>query len=187
MLKLDNMKPLDISFVEFKIEDSQELVSFFISETWSFHSNPNPSAEAISKSIENGSFINTDIKTFWIAFNNEKIGVIKLFDLEDEIPLFDIRIKAKYRGKGVGEYSLKWLIKYVFETLNYKKLEGTTRQDNISMSKTFLKCGFVKEGHHRKSWPDETGFYYDAIGYGILKEEWIENKSTPVNWFDEKF
>src|SRR5688572_11521247 len=133
------MEITDINFINFKTEDTEELITFFTSETWPFHSNPNPNKEKVAQSISEGIFINEFVKTFWIEYQDEKIGLIKLFDLEDDIPLFDLRIKEKYRGRGLGEVALKWLVKYVFNDLDFQKMEGTTRHDNKAMRRTFIK------------------------------------------------
>ncbi len=50
----------------------------------------------------------------------------------------------------------------------------------------FHKCGFLKEAHHRKAWVGQDGIPYDAIGYGITKEDWQSGKTTPVDWNDFK-
>jgi DNA-binding protein H-NS len=72
-------------------------------------------------------------------------------------------------------------------TLNKKRIEGNTRQDNYAMRCVFHKCGFVKEAHHRKAWTGQGGIPYDAIGYGITKEDWQNKKITPVDWNDFKY
>ena len=51
----------------------------------------------------------------------------------------------------------------------------------------FHKCGFVKEAQHRKAWKDKSGNQYDAIGYGITKEDWQNGTTTPVAWNDFKY
>ena len=54
------------------------------------------------------------------------------------------------------------------------------------MRKTFERAGFVKEAHLRKAWfsPKEKS-YYDAVTYGITREDFIAGKTTPVVWDDE--
>ena len=70
--------------------------------------------------------------------------------------------------------------------LNKKiRLEGHTRQDNLAMRKTFERAGFVKEAHLRNAWfsPKENS-YYDAVTYGITREDFTEGTTTPVIWED---
>ena len=65
------------------------------------------------------------------------------------------------------------------------RLEGHTRQDNLAMRKTFERAGFVKEAHLRKAWfsPKENS-YYDAVTYGITREDFMGGTTTPVIWED---
>jgi len=44
-------------------------------------------------------------------------------------------------------------------------------KDNYAMRCVFHKCGFSKEAHYRKLWESKNGKLYDAIGYGITKED----------------
>lgn len=50
--------------------------------------------------------------------------------------------------------------------------------------KTLYNAGFVKEAVHRRSWPAEDGELHDSIGYAILREDWAEQKTTPIEWND---
>ena len=116
-----------------------------------------------------------------------KVGMMRIYDLEDSTPLFDIRILSKHKGMGVGTTSIKWLADYVFNNFAHiDRIEGNTRQDNYGMRCVFHKCGFVKESHYRKGWVGNDGIPYDAVGYGITKEDWQDSKVTPVNWNDFK-
>ena len=54
------------------------------------------------------------------------------------------------------------------------------------MRKTFERAGFVKEAHLRNAWfsPKENS-YYDAVTYGITREDFDGGTTTPVVWEDE--
>lgn len=116
------------------------------------------------------------------------VGVIRLFDLgsgpdDDETPLFDIKIKEEFRGKGIGKQALGWLTDFVFSNyLNKTRFEATTRIDNIAMRRVFENCGFVKEAQYRQAWPDAEGNRYDCTGYAILRSDWLNKTKTPVNF-----
>src|SRR5687768_3552163 len=107
-------------FIPFSPEQAGELAELLASETWPFHSNPNPEKDKILNAVNEGSFSGEYVKTFWIVYQGEKSGIIRLFDLEDEIPLFDLRIRQKFRGRGLGEAALRWLVQYVFKDLGYR-------------------------------------------------------------------
>lgn len=162
----------------------EELVNFLTSEIWEFHSYNVPTKEQIRESISKGYYNSETSKSYWInRSGGERIGFIRLFDLEDSTPLFDIRLLKSQRRCGVGEAALKKLVEMVFNTFdNVTRIEGYTREDNIAMIKLFLKCGFVKEAHHRKSWEQSDGEIFDSVGYCILKEDWLSGNTTPVNW-----
>lgn len=179
---------MEISFKQFELQsDSDDLANLIASQTWPFHVHSNVSKEQILESIQEGNYTGASNQTFWIISNkSERIGIIKLFemeDLEDGTPLFDLRILNQFQGKEIGKSAVKWLTKYLFEgwsSLN--RIEGTTRIDNIAMRKIFQSCGYLKEGHYRNSWPAENGIFKDTVRYAILRNDWQSGNSTPVNW-----
>ena len=179
---------MELSFKEFK-DEIDTLVEFLTSDTWEFHGTPNPNPERIRASYENQYYTGDDCKTFWVILDQDtKVGMIRVYDLQDATPLFDIRILSKYKGIGVGTNAVNWLIDYVFNNFSHtERIEGNTRQDNYSMRCVFHKCGFVKEAHHRKAWKDSNGRVYDSIGYGITKEDWENGEAIPVDWNDFKY
>lgn len=179
---------MNLSFTEFKDEDKEQLADFLTGERWEFHSTPQIQRENVFKNLEEGYFTRDGHRTFWIADDDKKIGVIRLFDLgddelDDETPLFDIKITNSYCGRGVGEKALTWLADLVFNSYpNKNRFEATTRIDNIAMRRVFEKCGFVKEAHYREAWPDENKNLYDCVGYSILRKDWTGKSKTPVNF-----
>lgn len=173
-----------------ELEDSGKdiLVDILTSDTWPFHSTPVLEKEKIIEQFEKGYFSGPGKRTFLIEYSNEKVGVIRLFDLgesieDDETPLFDIKIKREFRGKGIGESAVRKLVALVFnEYPNKNRFDATTRADNIAMRRVFEKCGFVKEAHYRQAWPDEEGNKFDCAGYSILRQDWKNKTKTPVDW-----
>lgn len=181
---------MKIVFKELDISEKEIIINFLSSGYWQYHSTPKISKEKLEKQFDSGYFNGEGIRTFWIINENEnsEIGVIRLFDLgsdpdDDETPLFDIKIKEEFRGKGVGFEALKWLTDFVFTNYpNKLRFEATTRVDNIAMRRVFEKCGFVKEAHYRLAWPDKDGNRYDCTGYAILKQDWQNKTRSPVKW-----
>lgn len=176
---------MDIHFLEFQ-DEIDLLIDFLTADTWNFHAVPNPSPESIREKYEDEGYTGEDCKTFWlIADGGIRVGLLRLYDLQDTIPVFDIRILSRYRGMGIGETAVRWLVDYLFCTLpDADRIESYTRQDNYAMRCVFRKCGFLKEAHHRNAWPGQDGMRYDSIGYGITKEDWESGGITPVNWND---
>lgn len=178
---------MKVHFEEFKSE-IDALIEFLTSDTWEFYGTPNLKSERIRESYENQYYTGDDCKTFWVILDQDiKVGTVRIYDLEDGDPMFDIRILSKYKGMGIGTIAVKWLTDYVFNNFPDKvRIEANTRQDNNAMRCVFHKSGYVKESYHRKAWPCSNGETYDSIGYGITKEDWENGKVTPINWNDFK-
>ena len=170
------------------VDEIDELVTFMVSDTWEFYGTPNVNPDRIRKAFENNYYNSEGTKTFWISSDEYgRVGMLRIYDLDDGTPLFDIRINSKYKGKGIGTESIKWLVDYVF--MNYReidRIEANTRQDNYSMRCVFSKCNFVKEAHYRNGWECSNGDIYDSVGYGITRSDWSNKSSSPVIWNDFK-
>lgn len=63
-------------------------------------------------------------ETHWILEDGEKVGVIFIHDINDTIPLFDLRLDANVRGKGYGVKALHWLQEYLFGERGKIRIEG---------------------------------------------------------------
>jgi RimJ/RimL family protein N-acetyltransferase len=158
-------------------------VEFLTGEDWPyFAGGPGPEADRIREQVAAGGYDNEGTRTFWIVTGTgTEAGLIRLFDLGDSTPLFDLgdstplfdlRTRAAYRGAGLGTAALRWLTGYLFtEFPDIGRIEGTTRQDNRAMRRTFIRCGYVKEAHYRQSFAGRDGTLYDAIGYAILRSD----------------
>ncbi|MNW32506.1 hypothetical protein D3C74_94490 [compost metagenome] len=169
------------------VDEAGELITLLTGESWPFHGIAILTEDSVREQISQGRYhSDEEKKTFWIM--NEvgaKIGIIRVFELEDPTPMFDIRISIQHRGCGYGNHAIRKLAEYVFTSYEHViRLEGHTRADNYAMRTTFHHAGFVKEAVHRKSWPSEDGKLHDSIGYAILREDWMENKTTPIDWED---
>lgn len=172
---------------EWTMEEQEQLIHFMTTNTWPYHGNSHPGRELIEKAIEEGGYESDEVKTFWVENDEgDKVGIVKIYDLQDDIPLFDLRIADRYRGHGYGPKSLRLVAEFVFGLSEKKiRLEGHTRQDNLAMRKTFERAGFVKEAHLRKAWFSPKGnSYYDAVTYGMTREDFLEGTTTPVVWED---
>lgn len=182
---------MKLSFQPLSLPAEREVLAEFLSShSWPYHSGSSIRREDVLQHIDEGGFSSPDVQRFWIvAEPNERVGLIKLFDLDDieddGSPLFDLRIHPAFRGQGIGKQAVTWLTRYLFETYpTLGRIEGTTRVDNFAMRSVFRSCGYVKEGHIRKSWSVEDGTKLDTVMYGILREDWQTKTITPVAWSD---
>ncbi|MBK8982760.1 MAG: GNAT family N-acetyltransferase [Ignavibacteria bacterium] len=178
---------MNLDFTVYKSEDADKLAQWISSDKWPYHGNPEPTMEKVKKWISEGTFEGEDNRAFWIYAegNIYPAGLITLHEFTDDTPIFDLRIKSEFRGKGIGKLAVQWLVEYLFTKTDKERLEGHTRADNAVMRKVFRDCGWVKEAHHRRCWPDNEGNKFDSITYAVLKEDYLKGEKTPVNWNDE--
>jgi RimJ/RimL family protein N-acetyltransferase len=186
--KCAGLNDMQLSFQPLFIETERELLADWLStDRWPYHGNPQPSRDSVLQQIDQGDFTGADSQSFWMMTDsNQRVGLIRLFDLDDVAdgaPMFDLRVHAEYRRRGIGKTALRWLTCHLFETFpELQRIEGCTRIDNLAMRHIFLQCNYVKEGHYRKAWSTIEGDRLDAMTYGILREDWINQTITPVNW-----
>jgi RimJ/RimL family protein N-acetyltransferase len=177
---------VDINYRRVEPDDTGLLVAFLTGDTWPFHGSPVVTADRARQWIAAGRYHGDDNRAFWIIVDGENGGLIRLMDLGDSTPVFDLRLRARYRGQGVGGQALRWLTAYLFAELPaIRRVEGTTRQDNRAMRRAFQRAGYVKEAHYREAWPVDGGEVYDAVGYAILRRDWLSGTTTAPEWHDE--
>lgn len=177
---------VDADFVRLAEDDSEHeaLAVFLTGDTWPFHGVEQPTRETVADWLAGSRFFGPESRSFWVltAGGAETAGLVTLKDLQDRTPLFDLRLRAAHRGRGLGTAAVRWLTRYLFTELpEILRIEGHTRQDNIAMQRTFERCGYVRESHHRQAWPSSRGFVYDAYGYAILRQDWLSGGTTPVH------
>ncbi len=178
---------MQVTFVEYSQSDQDEIVRWLTSETWEYFETPSPTQEMVVNWVSNGHFHGEQARSFWIQSGiGENVGFITVFEIRDPIPRIALRISAPYRRMGIGKQALHFIADFVFREFPAAlRIEGNTRQDNIAMRKTFAACGWVKESHYRALWKTETGEYATAIGYAIIKQDWLNGTVTAVDWNDE--
>lgn len=167
-------------------EDRTALVAFLTSETLPFHVRRTISPADAERGVDDGTWRDDDHESFWLDDDHARIGLVRLEDLSDPVPLFDLRLAGAYRGRGLAVGALRAVTDHVFRTLpSVTRFEGQTREDNVPMRRTFLRAGWVKEAHYREAWPVEGGAAVASVGYGILRRDWESGTTTPVPWDDD--
>jgi [ribosomal protein S5]-alanine N-acetyltransferase len=176
----------ELTFTPLK-DELEDLVSFFIENTWEFHSDPHPSKYKVIQSFHNG-WYQDGRETFWIIRGGKKIGLIIIDDINDTIPLFDVRLATEWRGQGYGTQAVNWIKNYIFNLPDKKiRIEAYTRHDNIPMRKALTKCGFVKEGYLRNAWENDDGTIMDTLIYAITRSDWENGIITPIKLNEEPY
>jgi RimJ/RimL family protein N-acetyltransferase len=177
---------VEIAYRPVEPADADTLVAFLTGDRWPFHGSPVLTADQARRWVAAGRYFGADSRSFWISADGADAGLIRLMDLSDSTPVFDLRLAARFRGRGIGGQALRWLTSYLFtEFPAIRRVEGHTRQDNQAMRRTFQRAGYVKEAHHRDAWPVDGGDVYDAVGYAITRRDWLAGTSTPPQWHDE--
>ncbi len=165
--------------------DHGALVAFLLSNSFPFHAGTAAGKDAVRSRVSSGRYWNDESQAYWIDRGNTRLGMVVLEDLQDDTPVFDLRLADVHRGKGLGVPVLSSLCNHVFTTLpGILRFEGQTREDNLAMRKTFLRAGFVKEAHYRQAWPVAGGGRLASIAYAILRSDWESGTTTTLEWDD---
>jgi RimJ/RimL family protein N-acetyltransferase len=148
--------------------DHDAVVQFLCSHEWPYHARRHILPADVDDPAD-------DEVRFWIIHEEQRVGLIRLFDLddvEDGSPLFDLRIAPAHRGVGLGRAAVRWLTGHLFATYpNLHRVEATTRHDNLAMQRVLDVCGYQLEGRLRESWPGEDGVRFDTLVYGVLRSD----------------
>lgn len=179
------LRPVDIDG-----SDRDALVELIASIVVPFHVTARPSAERIAGQVAEGEWGGSadgdgDHATFFVDVEGGTVGVVRLDDITDDAPLFDLRIREDARGRGIGLASVQALQAHVFE--NYPevdRLEGQTREDNVPMRRLFQKAGWTKEAHYRRGWPVDGQEPVASVAYAILRSEHETGEKVPLIWED---
>jgi len=153
-------------------DDREVAVDFLASNEWPFHGRPKLSHDQAAEVGVAGD----DIVSFWVKDGGEPVGLIRVFDLTDldvGSPLLDIRIAAQHRGRGVGTEAVLRVTDHLFTAYGkLRRIEATTRHDNVPMQRVFDRCGFRLEGRMLEAWTNADGSRADTWTYAILRREW---------------
>lgn len=165
--------------------DHDALLDFMTRNHFPHHVRARPTPEDVESAIAEGAYRDEDNDSYWIEHSElGRIGFLRLEDLTDGAPLFDLRLGSAYRGRGLGVKALRAATDHVFETLDVNRFEGQTRQDNTAMRKVFLRCGWLKEAHYREGWPVEGATPVASVAYAILRRDWESGQTTTFVWED---
>lgn len=168
--------------------DRADLIAFLTSEEFPFHVRRTIARADAEAAVDAGAYRDGEHDTYWLEHAElGRVGIVRLEDLEDPVPLFDLRIAGRFRDRGLGVPALRATTDHVFTTLPaVTRFEGQTREDNHAMRRVFVRAGWVKEAHYREGWPVEGGRPVASVGYGVLRRDWETGTTTPVPWDDDE-
>lgn len=101
---------------------------------------------------------------------------IKSVDWKNRRTEIYIFLGKDYVGNGYGTDATKVLLDFIFNEMNLNKVKLTVLSINTRAIKSYKKCGFRIEGT-LKSELFKEGSYQDLIIMGILKDDYLDNKS----------
>ncbi len=165
--------------------DHDTLVELLCSETWPFHGGGAAAEADVRRRLNEGYYESASTSTFLIEVGAHCVGMLRLFDLptqhgETGSPLFDLRLRASHRGRGIAKHAVRYGIDHIFRTYpQVHRIEATTRHDNGAMRAVLRACGFVREAFYREAWPTPHGRFH-AVGYGLLRSDHNNGTRTPI-------
>ncbi|MCE7005837.1 GNAT family N-acetyltransferase [Kibdelosporangium philippinense] len=83
---------------------------------------------------------------------------------------FGRELLPRVRGKGIGTAVLKALVRYLFDTTDVDRIEGSTDVTNVRAQKSLEKAGFTREGVLRGA-QLRGGKRRDMISYSLLRTD----------------
>ena len=110
------------------------------------------------------------------ADQNALLGTVTRYWESEETywPGIGIAIFAPtYWGRGIGYEALGLWSDYLFQSLpQVVRLDLRTGSGNTGMMRLALKLGYCEEARFRRA-RIVDGAYYDGLGYGVLRDEWL--------------
>lgn len=125
-------------------------------------------------------------KEFIIAKKDslDYVGQVNLFNIDWKNRSAEMGIvigKKDSLGKGIGREAIELLQYFVFNKLNFNRLELKVLDFNERAINCYKKCGFVEDGRLRKRFYVD-GKYTDYVIMSILKEEY-DNRDCKTREF----
>lgn len=77
------------------------------------------------------------------------------------------------------------LMKYVFETLGFQRVEYEVAHQNLRSQKAVAKIGGVKEGVLRKHGLHADGTVRDTVVFSVIDDEWPQTKARLLKMIEE--
>jgi UDP-4-amino-4,6-dideoxy-N-acetyl-beta-L-altrosamine N-acetyltransferase len=126
-----------------------------------------------------GNAISDETKRFWIIeLDGEPVGLANVYDISRQhgraywaFYLADARV----RGRGVGSFAERFVMRQVFEELGLEKLCCEVLATNEAVARMHERYGFQRDGllrsHIRKG--DER---VDVIAMSLLRDEWAAGR-----------
>lgn len=87
-----------------------------------------------------------------IGENDKKLGIVGVYDTEDEKNITHIVINPEYRSKKIGKSLLPNFYNELLKKAGLKSLIATINPDNMASIKSHEKAGFLKVNDPKYDW-----------------------------------
>ncbi|MFJ7736163.1 GNAT family N-acetyltransferase [Lysinibacillus sp. NPDC097287] len=84
---------------------------------------------------------------------------------------------TKYQGTGINKACKYELLKYIFEEMQFNRVQFSADIDNSRSQKAIIKLGAKQEGIFRHNYLDQDGNKRDDVYLSIIAEDWPDIKS----------
>ena len=108
----------------------------------------------------------------------EVIGTIGFVDVFEEIDAFEIGyvIGRNWWGQGIVPEAFKEIIRFAFEEVGAKRIQGQHDVANPNSGKVMLKCGMSFEGILRQAGKNNQGIV-DICQHAIIAKDYFSRKN----------
>ena len=129
----------------------------------------------LSERIEGKSypFIIVDKETNRVA-GSTRLGNINFYNKRVEISW--TWYGMEFQGTGLNKACKYELLKYIFEKMNFNRVQLSANIDNLRSQKAILKLGAKQEGIFRSNYIDQNGNKHDDVYFSIISDEWLDVK-----------
>ncbi|WP_436855630.1 GNAT family N-acetyltransferase [Staphylococcus caeli] len=132
------------------------------------------------KEMKQNRFIYPNVEgTLAIIIDEQFIGTVASYWVDKQTNWLEIGIviyDSDYWESGIGSEVFQCWIDYLFDNNFIHRLGISTWSGNVRMIKLASKVGMQEEARIRQA-RQVNGRYFDAIKMGILKSEWLNNRS----------
>ena len=115
----------------------------------------------------------------WDKLKNQYAGSTSFLNIVNKDKRLEIGytwIGKDFQGTGLNAKVKQLLIDYVFNTLEFERVEFKTDERNEASRKALLKLGAQYEGCLRSHMLMADGFRRNSVYYSILRDEWKTEK-----------
>lgn len=109
------------------------------------------------------------------CLDEEPIGVVIVFNADRVRPSLAYWLVPEYQGDGYGTEAASLVVDHLFATTNVRGVHAWTLGFNDASGALLERLGFEEEGRLRDH-VFARGDYTDAVHYGLLREEWEEER-----------